>query len=543
MINKIMENFAKEYYTWQILLGSACHGDIAKEIFDIEATRFELLENEKAELEPLMFKNQFEPSYTREEIYIYSRLLDYYEASNMECPWSEDEKTLFFIKKEVMETAYKSNLIPKNIKALYQSLENVAKKANEGWILALRVYGKMQCEGFHVKKDMKEGKKKLLRAAKFADKLSAFSYVTFCDVLDKDASDMLLKLKTITRNGIDVELYDLLAETYGVLEENAYDEGVKVISKAIARNKVSGFRYSKAFDRIAYSNTLSYQEKERIINDLSVAEIQAISEFPMNLPAPNFTIKYDELNSILLYDENVIKSLKSELLTVKNCNKDKYVPLLIVGNPYLFPIYQKALARAFSNEKTNVQSIDISELKGFDVDACRTNIFLRKIKDKKNNLFFLNFVGDIDSEIFDRADDLMLTNKRKSFTLSDFSISLDIGSTLIICFADAKNAKFLMPNARTIRLPDIKDKDHASLVQYWAEQRNSLYSKEMVQIDSSCYEALEKVTLTDCTKILAAAFRRAGMENDTLIVNKDNFKELLQEARNVEQTIGHVWKE
>ena len=126
---------------------------------------------------------------------------------------------------------------------------------------------------------------------------------------------------------------------------------------------------------------------------------------------------------------NAICDLKTALNDSIFCSIDSYRPVCISSDSdYLLDKYASEITNGFLD--ANVERINVSELREFDFEPTKNNVFIRALSENKPNVLLLVFKGEINDRTRELTKSIICTSMRSKYRLTNPSVTLNLGCVL-----------------------------------------------------------------------------------------------------------------
>lgn len=514
MFNVLTETFLYEYFLHDAILGSFYDrktlflrlGEVfclpEKEISDL----FDLTENESVR------EIASESDYKR-----YRRIKQYNELIGNAQLYSEIEDMLIAIKGNAVVTATRYGM-----KASEESTETLVVKtlmggAQVGNVVALRVLGILQCEGITVAKDLCCGVKNLKKAMQWGDIPATLAMVKYSST---DKVELVKILNASVENTPYTFLSSLVEDKYDVSAEGEQSEEVLLVKQAINANKLKQDNYDSLCSRLVYSKIIGIKDKEKIVFSECKEMLSEACDLPLRLKFDEIEVDEAAIDDLKINRENERKSLIQALYGSDIRTKDEFRPICLCSNSeYVLETYASAVCGALKT--SNVERIEVGELREYDFEPNRNNVFLRGLNECKNNVYLLVFKGDVSDTAIELTKTVLRSDKRRKFRLNQPAVTLDLSSVLPICVCDKENAKKLKNITEIIELAPVRAEEKASVIDDLLEKKEKTYAIGEITVSSEVKEKLCTLTAENAEKILDKVIRTNRSKGKSLELSMD----------------------
>lgn len=326
---------------------------------------------------------------------------------------------------------------------------------NAGKIPALRLFGFYQCAGILVNQDTYAGIKTLKQCAKWGDIQSILLLIKY-DTKEREIN--IGRLKFWVKGSPYIGFIDIVARAFGNCIIDSL-ENEKLMKKVFNTGIAQKDTFNSQIARIVYGGSIPLKDKSKIIFSGNKELMSQAGDLPLNMKNYNDSIIDLNFDALAVKRESEIQHLKHNIQDAFIHDDDNYKPLCICSdNKYFLNLY-KGLFKGLGKE-FNVAEFNVSELMPFDLEPTTSNIFFRKINEKKFNIFLLTFTGETDIETGNIAKTFLKANVRRNFRMMNPSVTIDISGILPICFCDFNNLKYF---ENLCDIVEVKDMDESEI--------------------------------------------------------------------------------
>lgn len=396
---------------------------------------------------------------------------------------SPDTQLAVKAKGQALLTAGELKIKLPNLLTSSEIISHVAGCANEGIIAAMIVYGFALYEGQGVPQNKAGGLRYLQKAVRWNSTEAAVMCMTYDSKNAKKYADVLISSSICPFT----EAVKYLAEPFGVIPGE--DKIAVLLEKAFAREVVKREKYVHSVARILYCTGLSYADKQKTILSCNGEYINAVTNFPLNLPAiPSWdctlSIPMDRREEC----EKVAKAFKTACLTAD----EKYRPLLLTAKEeFVADAYIDSFKRAFKD--ANIVLIDVARIESGFFENGAQNMAVKELNEKKPNIVIFRIYGGMTSDKQKVVETFLSASKRKTFNVAT-GLTLDLSNILPVVICDSQNAELLKPLCRVTELAAISGKEREAILL----KDISEYSRRLgteISIDDGLWDRLGNVSM------------------------------------------------
>lgn len=525
MFDLLTETFIYEYYLYQAILGKFF---MAKEIFVFLSEIFCLKNNE--ELFTLMESEAIQRIQNENDFKQYKRIKQFNTMTSSIQMNSIEEETIIAIKGKAIMDATKNKLYCHDIVPTSFILNRIYQGVEKGNILAIRIFGTLECLGVLVEKNINDGIKQLNKATQWGDFSATLSLLKF-DIKHRDRT--LKMLNSIILDTPYQQKCSLFFEAYKI-KTNENSERILLLKKAFGLEELQPDIYHPLAAKLIFESNLEIKEIEKIILSQNKNLLLEARSLPLIIPQKDIIIKDNEGESFLFDRKEEMESLHQLLKrSVKKVEKESK-PIGIYGEDiYVLTEYSKYLY--YISQENHVVQFDVNNLSIADFELNSTHIFIRSVSEYKPTIYILKMIGSISNEILELVADFLQTEKRKCLHLTYPAVSLDLSSVLPICICDKRNEEKLKSFLDMIPVSKISAKEKSNIIQKILNEKES-QSIKSIQIDSKAIESLLPYSIPSIIKVIDNILCDSSQTEKTILLTYENIYPWIQHLEKIERT-------
>ncbi|MGN1061435.1 MAG: hypothetical protein ACI4QN_06860 [Candidatus Coproplasma sp.] len=531
MFDVLTETFLYEYFLYDCMLGELYD---RKSLFRILGDIFCLPKNEISDLFSLTESEAVREIKTEDGFKRYKRIKQYNHLVGSEQIYTEKEDTLIAIKGDAIKAVCQYSINSDGESTQTSVVKTLMNGVENGNILALKTVGILKCEGIFVKKDLNGGIKCLRKAMMWGDIPATLSMLKYSDM---DKVRIMQTLNSSVKDTLYEFLPEIIAERYGVSAEMGYNEEMLLIRKAVGANKLNKDTYDSMYARLIFSDVISFKDKEKILFSENKEMVSEACDLPLHLNYGEVPIDATALKNIPLYRESEIRGIFGGLYGSDLRASDSFRPMCLCSDSeYVLETYASAVSKAL--QSTHIEKIEVAELREFDFEPTKNNVFVRCLNERKNNVYLLVFRGNISDAAIELTKTVLRSEKRRNFRLHHPAVTLDLSSVLPICVCDKENAKKLKNLVEIVELAPVQTAEKAYVINYILEDKRRLYNLGKVLISGDVMEKLYALPVENTEKILDKTIRENRKTGQTLKLTLDAVKPYLNKKTGYNNAYG-----
>ncbi len=396
---------------------------------------------------------------------------------------SEDTRLAITIKGQALLTADELKLKMPNKLTPSEIVSHLAERANEGILEAMVVYGFALCEGQGVPQNKAGGLSYLQKAVRWNSIEAAIMCMTYDSKNAKRYADVLMSSSICPFT----DAVQLFAKIFGVIPEK--NDIAVLLEKAFARGLAKREKYEHSIARILYCTGLSYADKQDTILSCNREYINAVSNFPLNLP--NVPSKDCALAVPMNRREECSKVAKA-LKSARLASDERYRPLLLSAKEeFVADAYVESFKSAFKD--FNIVDVDVAKIENGFFENGAQNVVVKDLSEKTPNIVIFRIYGMISPDKEKVVESFLSAADRKTFKVTT-GLVLDLSNILPVVICDRQNAELFKRMCRAIELAPINAEERRSILSSYISEHSQNLGIE-ISIDDGMWDKLDNVSM------------------------------------------------
>lgn len=517
MLNVITELFLTEYFTDESV-ALPMFGD-ANKLFDKLYDVFLLPEEGREDLRALCMNDEVRAVRTKGDYSRSRRVREYSELVGGDGENAELDEVIC-VKGEALKAVADLGMTSA-VNTPIVAYKRLSELSNNGSLVALRLFGLLQCTGAKIMGgSYRSGAKCLDKAAQW----NCIEGVLLALHFDEDArSANINRLNTVVHGTPFESLVELAETRYGV-KATGYSPESKLLKKAFRACVIRPDVYAPQYARFIFSNVLDIKDKEQLLFAGSKEMVSETADLPLGMDgdieiredvrrAPVGVGREDELDKIITC------AMSGDLRT-----EPTYRPLCVcTDSEYLRNAYARVVASVYNN--ANIEYIDVGALTEYDFEPSKNNIFIRSCNEDVANVFFLLFAGEIRPAVLDAVKIFLQTDKRARFRLARPSVDIDLSPVLPVCFCDKANAKTLKQFCDMISVAPIGDGERREILSTVVCDLRTRYGSVKIEIEDDAVNTLAEFTIEKAESVLEKIIRLNRRRKTEIVITTAMLKD------------------
>lgn len=512
MINAIAELFLTEYFSVNAALGNHVNTE-EKTLFFRLGQVFMLPTEETERLYKMCQAQPVKEIVNVKDFMRYQRMQQYSQMLGTETDVECDE--IIRVKGNALSVMNDQKLMPVGDSSPYFIYKTLTNAASVGVIKALKIMGLLQCEGIFLDRNVKEGTKKLAKAADWNDIVSVLALLHYTD---KSRDYNIARLRMLVENTPFSKLYAAVSGKYAV--KSAFDIAeVKLLNKAFSCGTLNPDKFSAEYARILYSRVLNVREKEKTMFSNNSERLSVVGDLPLKLGCRSRDVDTTAVDSTPLNREAERAQIVRALSNADLRETEEYRPLCIVSDSkFLLTMYAKAIMTHCHDCKW--EKIDVADLTDYDLEPTLNNIFVRSVDEDKDNRFMLFFTGDVPAQRMEHVRGFLQSARRAKFHLNSPNVTLNLGAVLPICFSNKQNAARLAAYCDTVQLQNVTDDEVNIAVADIIQSKKALYGVEDVVLAEEARKLFDGADIDRAEKAVDDIIRQQRNSGKQIIIDR-----------------------
>lgn len=296
----------------------------------------------------------------------------------------------------------------------------------------------------------------------------------------------------------------------------------RIIENAFALGIVKRNSYDRIFAKVAFSELISTEDKEKLLLSKKKDAVVSLSDIPFDADKCRiFTFDRKKATGIPLEREAELESIFCALSPAIRNRPALYRTALIAGDDdYISQMYATALKNGFG-QGAPVVEVDAGTLKPSDFAGAKENFILRGLSESKNShtVFLITHCDEIGEEELEELVKLLDYEYRRKFKLLEPTVSLDLSDVLLVLFASAVNDKVrrLSAECDVIRTARISGEEKKTVIDSMFRTRSHCYGIADAKLEDGCRTYLASFRTGQILRLIDGALKKAAYDNTTVI--------------------------
>lgn len=437
------------------------------------------------------------------------RTMEFAEKSGQDMDISDMDQMILAQKREAMTV--KSELFRQGKNLTRETVSaTLLDMAMNGSIDAMVTLSYMEYHGICVCADPETAVKRLRLCARWNDLFGNLMGIAY----DRERMQQYYdNLSTILRSATQKQVFDHICRFHGFTGTYEKNSVARIIERAFGMNIIKRGQYDQVFARVAYSELIGIEDKEKLLLNKQKDAIVSLSDLPFNVkwtdPAP---FDGNCAEDLPLNREGEVRKLMQNLMVARQCPAAVYMPLLIVAqDEYLTEMYSNLLRKGLSSAP--VVELDAATLTSQDFTGFRENVFLRGLSETKSarTVFLLKHCEELQEEQLEELIRMLSFEYRRKFKLFQPAVSLDLSGLQFVLFAGERNRQVLKlaEHCETIWTERISAEEKAAVVESVFHSRSVSFGCDRMTMEDGCREYLAAYDTRQVQMIVDCALRSA----------------------------------
>ena len=347
MINEyLLEPFLTEYYLLEAVCGPHMSPDEKKKMFYELASVFCLSECD--ELASYYSESNKEPFCLIFDLPAYERLcrtIEFAEKSGQDISLTERDRMILSQKREAMLIKSEHLKLSKNM-TKESSASGLLSMAMNGNIDAMTCLSYMEYHGICICRDTLTAKKRTRHAAKWNSLFGNLMGIAY----DKENKEKYYNtLYTVLRGESRKTVFEHIRLSGNYRGKTESDPIARMIERAFSPGTIKRNIYDQLFSKIAFSDMISQEDKEKLLLTKQKDAILSLSELPFDVVrTPKIEFDSTVTDRLPFVRDAEVGKILRNITVARACPVDVYKPLLVVSpDAYVVDTYREMLKSGF----------------------------------------------------------------------------------------------------------------------------------------------------------------------------------------------------
>lgn len=446
------------------------------------------------------------------------RTIEFAENSGQDVGLTPVDRVILAQKRESMLIKTELFKQSKNLTTdiIADTLLNTAMNGNVDAMVTLAF---MEYHGICICKDRENALKRMALCAKWNHLFGNLMGIAY----DKENTDGYYDtLFTILRSSNQREVFKYVVEFTSYNKECTKNPVARIIEKAFGLGIVRRCAYDQIFAKVAFSELISAEDKEKLLLNKKKDAIVSLSVIPFDVERDQkLTFSEAKARKLPLMREDELEKIFCSISPATGGRPRLYRTLLVAGDDdYISEMYLSALKKGFK-EENKVIEIDASMLAPQDFAGAQENFILRGLSEtkKSHTVFLIKHCDEIGDREMAELTKLLDYEYRRKFKLLEPAVSLDLSDVLIVLFASECNGKVrrLAEDCDVVWTSRISDTEKQTVIEAAFRARSKSFGCGKVKLDEGCKEYLAPFKTGQIIRLIDDALKKAAYENEDTI--------------------------
>lgn len=415
------------------------------------------------------------------------RIIEFAEKSGQDVEMTEEDYLILSQKRAAVNAKadifkHAKNLTKETISSTLQST------AMNGNIDAMALLAFMEYNGICITKDAYHALKRIRLCAKWSHTFGNLMGIAYDTTNEQYYYDVLF---TVFRNENQKEIFKYICAVKQYQGTAEKDSVARIIEKAFGLDIIKRSTYDHAFSRIAFSELISPEDKEKILLSKQKDILSAFADIPFDAKKePRISFDAECTKTVTVKRTNELSGILKNMTVTVRCPAKVYKPLYIISaDDYLTEMYSDMLKSGIGKEQC--VEIDASTLTTRDFLPDRDNLFLRALSGTKTTqtVFFFKNCSELEQPVMNELLKMTDYTYRNSFKLSYPAVTMNLSEIKFVFFSE-KPIKELVEICDTMHSGKISQAEKKTVAETVFTERASEYGLKKLSMEESCYEYL-----------------------------------------------------
>lgn len=446
------------------------------------------------------------------------RTIEFAQNSGQDIGMSPADRVILAQKREAL--LIKSELF-KQSKNLTADIiaDTLLTTAMNGNVDAMVTLAYMEYHGLCIYKDTQNALKRMKLCAKWNNLFGNLMGIAY----DKrNKAEYYNTLYSILRSGNQREAFQYICSFTAYEKACVRKPVARILEKAFGLGIVKRNAYDPIFAKVAFSELICQEDKEKLLLNKKKDAIVSLSEIPFDVDrGTGFAFDAKKAEKIPLDRSQELHRVLCGIWPATNNRTELYRTLLVAGDDdYLSQMYVGALKQGFS-KGNKVIEVDAGVLTLQDFVGAKENFILRGLSETKQShtVFLVKQCEEIGEKELPELIKLLDYQYRRKFNLLEPTVSLDLSDVLIVLFASEVNGKVrkLAQECDTVWTQRISEAEKQTVIDAMFRSRSKSFGISRVKMEDGCRDYLATFKTGQIIRIIDGALKKAAYDNAPVI--------------------------
>lgn len=449
------------------------------------------------------------------------RTIEFAESCGQDVGLTTVDRVVLAQKRAAMLTKNEIFKQSKNLTAdiIASGLQNTAMNGNVDAMVTLSY---MEYHGICICKDEANAVKRLALCAKWNNLFGNLMGIAY----DKENEQAYYNtLYTVLRAANQREVFKYLCDFNGY--EGSFEKCpvARIVEKSFGLGITSRKIYDRIFAKVAFSELISSEDKEKLLLNKKKDAIASLSDIPFDVDRDKlFYFNFNEASSIPLGRHKELNSIFCCLSPATDNRPALYRPLLVAGDDeYVADMYVEALKRGFAGGNKVIE-VDAGAFSSQDFAGAKENFILRGLSETKEShtVFLVKHCEEIGRQEREELVKLLDFEYRRKFKLLEPTVSLDLSDVLIVLFASEINesVKRLAEECDVVWTERISDAEKSTVIEATFETRSKCFGLNSARLEDEGRAFLVSFKTGQIIRIIDGALKKAAYDDESVVTEK-----------------------
>ncbi|MBR4863200.1 MAG: hypothetical protein IKU07_01385 [Oscillospiraceae bacterium] len=515
----LIEPLLTQYFLMDAICGEYLEEDTRKNIY-AELTRVFCIPDWE-ETDRFFRAAEEEPFKSVTDSAAYERLcrtIEFARKSGQSLELTETDRVILARKQEAMRI--KTKLFDKVCNLTDDMIrDTLSNTAMNGDVDAMVMLAYMEYNGICVCRDRAGARKRLRLCAKWNHLFGNLMGIAY----DPENRETYYNtLYTVLRSADRKAVFSHICRQTGYSGEPVKDPVADMLETAFGMKLMKRDTYDRSVAKIAFSQLLSAEDKEKLLLNNKPETIGALLDIPFDAKRDaGYSFDCSLASNIPLPRTEELDKVFCGIYPATGHIPGGYRPLLVAGDDEYIPeMYAEALKAGFSGSNKVIE-IDAGTLTGADFAEGKENFLLRGLSETKqtHTVFLVKHCDEMGEAELEALAKLLDYGYRRKFKLLVPTVSLDLSDVLLVLFASRVNpaAKRLARECDVLWTAPITQEEKQRMIETVFESRAKSFGIGSAKLEAEGRDFLTPFKTGQIVLLLDGALKRAAFHKESVI--------------------------
>lgn len=332
-------------------------------------------------------------------------------------------------------------------------------------------------------------------------------------------------LCSLLRSAQQKQVFAHICQVNGFAGDCRQKPEIRIVEKAFGMGILQRHTYDPGFAKVAFSQLLSAEDKEKLLLSKKKDAIASLTEIPFDArrqKAPVFSKA--AAAALPLQRQPELDKLLCSLWPAFHGKEEMYRPLLVASSDdYLSEMYVQALQKGLGQEG-KLMEVDAGNLTLRDLTGDREHFILRGLSETKNShtVFAIKHCEALQEPQLQELLKLLDYSYRRKFKLVEPVVSMDLSDVVLVLFASemSDGVRQLSAACDTVYTQRVSEEEKQTVIENAFRTRRERFGVEEMTLAPEGKSYLSGFGTEQILRMIDDAMKKAAYQEETVITEE-----------------------